>query len=58
MISIIYVVRTQGENHMSITEKIATAKRLEEMGLSIEQIAKESGLSIKEVQKILDNITK
>lgn len=39
-------------------EKIATAKRLEEMGLSIEQIAKGSGLSIKEVQKILDNITK
>ena len=26
MISIIYVVRTQGENHMSITEKIANAK--------------------------------
>ena len=40
-------------------EKIATAaKRLEEMELSIEQIAKRSGLSIKEVQKILDNITK
>lgn len=39
-------------------EKIATAKRLEEMELSIEQIAKGSGLSIKEVQKILDNITK
>ena len=39
-------------------EKIATVKRLEEMELSIEQIAKGSGLSIKEVQKILDNITK
>ena len=40
-------------------EKIATAaKRFEEMELSIEQIAKRSGLSIKEVQKILDNITK
>ena len=39
-------------------EKIATVKRLKEMELSIEQIAKGSGLSIKEVQKILDNITK
>ena len=36
-------------------EKIATVKRLEEMELSIEQIAKGSGLSIKEVQKITLN---
>lgn len=34
-------------------EKIATVKRLEEMGLPIEQIAKGSGLPVEEVQKIL-----
>lgn len=39
-------------------EKTAAAKRLKEIGLSIEQIAKGSGLSVKEVQKILDKITK
>ena len=50
--------RKQGIEQGTSKEKIATAKRLEEMGLSVEQIAKGSGLSIKEVQKILDNITK
>lgn len=37
-------------------EKIATVKRLEEMKLSIEQIAKGSDLPIEEVQKILKEI--
>ena len=50
--------RKQGIEQGTSKEKIATVKRLEEMRLSVEQIAKGSGLSIKEVQKILDNITK
>ena len=48
--------RTEGIEQGTSKEKIATAKRLEEMGLSIDQIAKGSGLSIKEVQKILGEI--
>lgn len=39
-------------------EKIATVKRLEEMGLSIEQIAKGSDLPIEKVQKILSSTDK
>ena len=39
-------------------EKIATVKRLKEMEFSIEQIAKGSGLTVEEVQKILNTIAK
>ena len=39
-------------------KKIATVKRLEEMGLSIEQIAKGSDLPIEKVQKILSSTDK
>lgn len=39
-------------------EKIATVKRLKEMGFSIEQIAKGSDLPIEKVQKILSSTDK
>ena len=46
----------QGIEKGTSKEKIATVKRLEEMKLSIEQIAKGSDLPIEEVQKILEKI--
>ena len=39
-------------------EKIATVKRLKEMGFSIEQIVKGSDLPIEKVQKILSSTDK
>lgn len=39
-------------------EKVATVKRLKEMGFSIEQIAKGSDLPIEKVQKILSSTDK
>ena len=48
--------RKQGIEKGTSKEKIATVKRLEEMKLSIEQIAKGSDLPIEEVQKILKEI--
>lgn len=48
----------QGIEKGTSKEKIATVKRLEEMELSIEQIAKGSGLTVEEVQKILSTIVK
>lgn len=45
--------RKQGIEQGTSKEKIATVKRLEEMGLSIEQIAKGSDLPIEKVRKIL-----
>ena len=39
-------------------DKIATVKRLKEMGFSIEQIAKGSDLPIEKVQKILSSTDK
>lgn len=50
--------RKQGIEKGTSKEKIATVKRLEEMELSIEQIAKGSGLTVEEVQKILSTIVK
>ena len=50
--------RAEGVEQGTSEEKIATAKRLEEMGLPIEQIAKGSGLPVEEVQKILNTIAK
>ena len=48
----------QGIEKGTSKEKIATVKRLEEMELSIEQIAKGSGLTVEEVQKMLSTIVK
>ena len=45
--------RAEGIEQGVENEKIATVKRLEEMELSIEQIAKGSDLPVEEVQKIL-----
>lgn len=45
--------RAEGVEQGILKEKIATAKRLEEMGLPIEQIAKGSDLPCEDVKKIL-----
>ena len=48
----------KGEIRGKFEAKIETAKNFYKMGLSIEQIAKGTGLSIQEIQKITEEIEK
>ena len=45
--------RKEGREEGVAKEKLATAKRLLGMGLTQEQVAKGTGLSIKEIEKLI-----
>ena len=45
--------REEGREEGVAKEKLATAKRLLGMGLTQEQVAKGTGLSIKEIEKLI-----
>ena len=45
--------REEGREEGVAKEKLATAKRLLDMGLTQEQVAKGTGLSIKEIEKLI-----
>lgn len=44
--------RTEGEAKGRVEEKLATVKRLLSMGLSVQDIAKGTSLSVEQIEKI------